>query len=124
VALVFSGAEGTQDGSTLIIKPLLTLIVETHTSQSRMRTTMEHHIEQTARDDFGNAVFVRKNLGGVDLQEWQSEDGARRIVTAFINTAVIIGNDETAVLHAVEAATSMTIPRTDALLLSVKSNNS
>jgi hypothetical protein len=103
VAVVFSGAEGTQSGSTLIIKPLLTLVVETHTSQNRMRAAVEHHIEKTARDDFGNAVFVRKNLGGVELQEWQSEDGARKLVTAFVNTTVIIANDETAVLHAVEA---------------------
>jgi len=105
VAVVFSGAEGTQNGSTLIIKPLLTLVVETHTSQSRMRATIERHIEKTARDDFGNATFVRKSLGGVELQEWQSEDGAHRIVTAFVNTTVVIANDETAVLHAVEAAT-------------------
>ena len=105
VAVVFSGAEGTQNGSTLIIKPLLTLIVETHTSQRRMRAVMESHVEKTARDDFGNATFVRKNMGGVELEEWQSEDGARKIVSAFVDTTVIIANDETAVLHAVEAAT-------------------
>jgi sarcosine oxidase delta subunit len=104
VAVVFSGAEGTQSGSTLIIKPLLTLVVETHTSQSRMRAVMESHIEKTAREDFGNAAFVRKNLEGVDLEEWQSEDGTRKIVTAFVNTTVVIANDETAVLHAVQAA--------------------
>jgi hypothetical protein len=105
VAVVFSGAEGTQNGSTLIIKPLLTLIVETHTSQSRMRVAVERHVAKTARDYFGNAVFVRRSVGGVELQEWQSEDGARRIVTTFVNTTVIIANDETAVLHAVESAT-------------------
>jgi sarcosine oxidase delta subunit len=105
VAIVFSGAEGTQTGSTLIIKPLLTLILETHTSQNRMRAAVEHLIEKTARDDFGNAVFVRKNMGGIELEEWQSEDGTRRLVTAFVNTTVIIANDEPSVLHAVEAAT-------------------
>lgn len=105
VAVVFSGAEGTQSGSTLIIKPLLTLIVETHTSQGRMRPAVERHLEKTARDDFGNATFVRKNVGGVELEEWQSADGARKIVAAFVNTTVIIANDETAVLHAIEAAT-------------------
>src|ERR1041385_3357760 len=105
VAVVFSGAEGTQNGSTLVIKPLLTLIVETHTSQSRMRAVMASHIEKTARNDFGNATYLRKNVEGVDLEEWQSEDGARKIVTAFVNTTVIIANDENAVLHTVQAAT-------------------
>jgi hypothetical protein len=104
VAIVFSGAEGTQNGSTLVIKPLLTLIVETHTSQSRMRAAVERHIEKTARDYFGNATFCGR-IWVAELQEWQSEDGARRIVTAFVNTTVIVANDENAVLHAIEAAT-------------------
>jgi hypothetical protein len=105
IAVVLSGAEGSQSGSTLIIKPLLTLIVETHTSQRRMRAAVEEHLEETARRDFGNPVVVRKQVAGVDLEEWQSEDGARRIVASFINTTVVIGNDEAAVLHSVEAGT-------------------
>jgi len=105
VAVVLSGAEGSQSGSTLIIKPLLTLIVETHTSQRRMRGAIEQHLEDTARQDFGNPVIVRKQVEGVELQEWQSEDGTRRIVASFINTTVVIGNDEAAVLHSVAAGT-------------------
>lgn len=105
VAVILNGAEGSQTGSTLIIKPLLTLIVETHTSQRRMRGAVEQHLEETARRDFGNPVLVRKQLEGIELEEWQSEDGARRIVASFINTTVIIGNDETAVLHSVAAGT-------------------
>jgi len=105
VAVVLSGAEGSQSGSTLIIKPLLTLIVETHTSQRRMRGAIEQHLEDTARQDFGNPVMVRKQVEGVELQEWQSEDGTRRIVASFINTTVVIGNDETAVLNSVAAGT-------------------
>jgi hypothetical protein len=104
VAVVFSGAEGTQNGSTLIIKPLLTLILETHTSQRRMRSAIEDHLAKIARNDFGNSIFVRKQVGPVELEEWQTEDGARRIVVAFVNTTVIISNDEAAVLHAIEAA--------------------
>jgi hypothetical protein len=105
VAVVLSGAEGTQSGSTLIIKPLLTLIVETHTSQRRVRGAVEQHLEETARRDFGNPVLVRKQVEGVELEEWQSEDGARRIVASFINTTLVIGNDEGAVLHSVAAGT-------------------
>src|SRR6185369_4400761 len=40
-AVIFSGAEGAQTGSTLTIKPLTTLIIETHTSQRRMRPAIE-----------------------------------------------------------------------------------
>lgn len=103
VAVVLNGAEGSQNGSTLIIKPLLTLVVETHSSPRRMRAAVEQRLEDTARRDFGNPVVVRKQVEGVELEEWQSEDGARRIVASFINTIVVIGNDEGAVLHAVAA---------------------
>src|SRR5436190_13139024 len=37
VAMILSGAEGTEAGSTLTIKPLATFVIETHTSQRRMR---------------------------------------------------------------------------------------
>src|SRR5215831_4773752 len=94
VAIVFSGAEGTQNGSTLIIKPVLTLIIETHTSARRMRSAVEGHLEQMARDDFGNPTFVRKQVSGFELSAWQSEDGSRKIVAAFVNSAVIVANDE------------------------------
>jgi hypothetical protein len=105
VAVIFSGAEGTQDGSTLIVKPLLTLVIETHTSQRRMRGAIEQHLEQTARDIFGNPTLVRKQVSGIELEEWQSQDGSRKIVFSFVDTAVIVANDEGAVLHAIEAGT-------------------
>jgi hypothetical protein len=105
VAVVFGGAEGTQSGSTLVIKPLLTLIIETHTSQRRMRAAVERHLEQLAKSDFGNPTVVRKQVSGIELNEWQSEDGTRKIVCAFIDTTVIVANDEAAVVRAVEAGT-------------------
>ena len=43
VSVVLNGAEGSESGSTLVIKPLLTFIIETHTSQWRMRAAVERH---------------------------------------------------------------------------------
>src|SRR6266513_3443366 len=43
-------------------------------------------------------------MQGVDLREWQSEDASRRIVAAFINTTVVVANDEASVLHSIEAS--------------------
>jgi len=104
VAVVLNGAEGSESGSTLVIKPLLTFIIETHTSQWRMRAAVERHLEDIARKNFGNPVVVRKQMQGVDLQEWQSEDASRKIVVAFVNTTVIVANDESSVLHSIEAS--------------------
>ena len=103
VAIVFTGAEASQAGPTLTIKPLATLIIETHTTQRRMRPTIEQHIEDLARRVYGQPMLSRKQVDGADLSEWSSADGSRRIVAAFADTVAIIGNDESSVLHCLEA---------------------
>jgi hypothetical protein len=103
VAIVFNGAEGEQTGSTLTVKPLTIFVVETHTSQRRMRATVERHIEELAKRVYPAPVFIRKQIDGVDLSEWSSADGSRRIVFTFVDTAVVVGNDESSVLHSIEA---------------------
>lgn len=103
VAVVFSGAEGNQAGNTLTIKPLTTFIVETHTSQRRMRATVERHLEGLARRIYKDPIFLRKTIENLELMEWTSADGTHQIVFAFLETAVIVGNDETSVLHSIRA---------------------
>jgi hypothetical protein len=103
VAVVFTGAEANQAGPTLTIKPLATLVIETHTTQRRMRPTLEQHIEDLARRVYEQPVMSRKQVAGVDLSEWSSPDGSRHIVAAFADTVAIIGNDEPSVLHCLEA---------------------
>ena len=103
VAVVIGGAEGTQEGSTLTIKPLTTFIIDTHTSQRRMRAAVERHIEELARRLYRNPVFLRKQIQGADLQEWQTSDGIHTIVFTFFDTAVIVSNDETSVLRSIDA---------------------
>jgi hypothetical protein len=103
VAVVFSGAEGDQAGNTLTIKPLTTFIVETHTSQRRMRTAVERHLEDLARRIYKDPIFVRKTIENLEFMEWTSADGTHQIVFTFLDTAVIVGNDETSVLHSIRA---------------------
>lgn len=101
-AVIFSGAEGSQAGNILTIKPLATLIIETHTSQRRMRPALERHIETFARRLYQNPIFLRKTVEGVEFQQWTSADGTHQIVFAFLNTAVIVGNDERSVLRVIQ----------------------
>jgi hypothetical protein len=103
VAIVFTGAEANQAGPTLTIKPLATLVIETHTTQRRMRPTIEQHIGDLARRVYGEPVMSRKQVAGIDLSEWSSADGSRHIVAAFADTVAIVGNDEPSVLHCLEA---------------------
>ncbi|HMJ24712.1 MAG TPA: hypothetical protein VK475_02755, partial [Pyrinomonadaceae bacterium] len=103
VAIVFTGAEANQAGPTLTIKPLANLVIETHTTQRRMRPTLEQHIGDLARRVYGEPVLSRKQIAGIDLSEWSTADGSRHIVAAFADTVAIIGNDEPSVLHCLEA---------------------
>jgi hypothetical protein len=103
VAIVFTGAEASQAGPTFTIRPLATLVIETHTTQRRMRATLDQRIEEFARSVYGQPLAARKQIDGVDLGEWSSPDGTRHIVAAFAGTVAIIGNDEASVLHCLEA---------------------
>jgi len=102
LALVLTGAEASQAGETLTVKPLTTLVIETHTTQRRMRAAVERHVEDLARRVYKDPVFARKQLDGIELKEWTSSDGSHRIVTAFVDTTAIVGNDEQAVLRCIE----------------------
>jgi phage gpG-like protein len=100
-AIVFTGIEQTEADATLKIKPLTTLIIETHTTQRRMRSILERHVEDFARAH-GQPSLVQKQIDGVDLSEWSSADKARHITLAFVGTLAIVGNDEASVLHCVD----------------------
>lgn len=103
VAVVFTGAEANQSGATLTIKPLATLIIETHTTQKRMRPTLEAHIGELAKRVYGEPVLTRQQSEGVDLSLWSSSDGTRHIVAAFADTVAIVGNDDSSVMHCLES---------------------
>jgi hypothetical protein len=55
------GLKEIRPGNTLTIKPLTTFIIETHTSQRRMRAAVERHLEDFARRIYKDPIFVRKD---------------------------------------------------------------
>ena len=102
VALVFTQAQALEDNNTLTIKPLAAVIIQTHTTQRRMRPALERHLEQFARRVYGQPNLTRKQIDAVDLTEWSSADNKRQIILAFVDTIAVIGNDESVVLHCVD----------------------
>jgi len=102
VGIVFTGAQVDETGPTLTIRPLATLIIETHSSQRRVRSALEGHVEEFARRVYGQPQFSRKQIQGADLTEWSSSDGARHIIMGFLDSAAIIGNDEASVVSCLE----------------------
>ena len=103
IAVVFTGAEVSEAGPTLNVKPLAVLIIETHTAPRRMRPVLEKHFEEFARRIYGQPQLIRKQVDGVDLSQWVSADASRHLSMAFVDTAAIVGNDEASVLNCIAA---------------------
>jgi hypothetical protein len=102
-AVCFAQPQATESGSTLTIKPVAALIIETHTSQNRMRPTIEKYVDQLARESYGaEVVVIRKQIGGADLQVWSTPDNSRRLVLSVSNTVAIVGNDESIVISCLD----------------------
>ena len=103
IAIVFMGAEVSEAGPTLNVKPLAVLVIETHTTPRRMRPVLERHFEEFARRIYGQPRLIRKQIDGVDLSEWTSADATRHLSIAFVDTAAVVGNDEASVLNCIAA---------------------
>ncbi len=101
IAVVFTGAEVSEAGPTLKIKPLAVLVIETHTTPRRMRPVLEKHFEEFARRNYGQPQLIRKQIDGVDLSEWVSADASRHLSLGFVDTAAVVGNDEASVLNCI-----------------------
>lgn len=102
-AVCFAQPQATESGSTLTIKPVAALVIETHTSESRMRSTLEKYVDQLARATYGgDVVIIRKQVSGADLQEWSNSDNSRRLVLSVVDTVAIIGNDESIVMSCLD----------------------
>ncbi len=102
VGIFFTQAQATESANTLTIKPLAALVIETHTSQRRMRPVVDYHVEQFARRSFGETTVTRKQVDGIEFVEWKTPDNARRLILATIDSVAIIGNDESVVLSCIE----------------------
>jgi hypothetical protein len=100
IAIVFTGVEASP---ALTVKPIATLVIDTHTTQRRMRPILERHVDEIAQRFYGQPVLSRKEVDGVDLTEWSSPDRSRQIVVAFADTVAIVGNDEPSVIRCLEA---------------------
>jgi hypothetical protein len=102
IAVFFTQAQATEAGNTLTIKPLAALVIETHTSQRRMRPAIEKYVAQFAQRAYGQPTVTRKQFDDIEFTEWSPPDNTRRIVLALVDTTAIIGNDETVVLSCLE----------------------
>jgi hypothetical protein len=102
LVFVISQPQASENNNALNIKPTAALVIETHTSQKRMRPILESQVARLAQSYYGQPTLSRKLLGDVELAEWSSADNSRHIILAFVDTVAIVGNDESLVLQCVD----------------------
>lgn len=97
VAFVLLDLTATENGDALEFKSTAALVIETHTSQSRVKPTVEKVLNDFAARAYRQPRFERINLEGSEFLRWSAPDAHRQIVATVEGSVVIIGNDENAV---------------------------
>jgi hypothetical protein len=99
--LGFQAAE--ESDTTLKFSPRAALVVETHTSEWRVKAAVEKLVGDFARKTFGAASIERKEVDGVPFIIWAGPSGAqRKIIAAIDGSVAVVGNDEAAVRACLE----------------------
>ena len=96
IALVIVGMSTNEEANTLKIKPEAALIVETHTSQRRMRSTAIEAVKRIAQFAYGQPTCTQ-HIEDAEYIECVAPAGDRRIVAALEGTLVVVGNTKNAV---------------------------
>ena len=97
VAFVILDLNAISNDSTLNFKPLAALVVETHTSTTRIKPAIEQLVGDFAGRAFGQPSVDRVSKDGHDFVKWSSPDGKRQIVASVDGSVAVVGNDERAV---------------------------
>jgi hypothetical protein len=87
----------TEDGETLRVKPEGALLIETHTSERRIRPAVEAALKNLAEVTYGTPTARRTTIDGFEFIEWIAPEGSRQIVATIFGSLVIVGNSEQAV---------------------------
>lgn len=97
MAVVITDLGASEEGETLRVKPEGVLIVETHTSEYRIRPFIQDTLQRLADRTYGKAVFSRTNMNGIEYMEWSSSEGNRQIVAVVRGSVVFVGNSRKSV---------------------------
>jgi hypothetical protein len=97
LAVVVTELGVAQDEETLTVKPEGALLVETHTSASRIKPSVEQALKRFAETTYGQPTLKRTNVDGFEFIEWIAPGGSRQVVATISGSLVVVGNTERAV---------------------------
>jgi hypothetical protein len=111
LAVVVTDLGIAQDEEAITVKPEGALLVETHTSTSRIKPSVEQAVKKFAEAAYGQPTLKRTNVDGVQFIEWIAPEGSRQVVATISGSLVIVGNTE----RAVQKILAVTLRRTPSL---------
>jgi hypothetical protein len=104
VAVVLTELRTIEEGETLNIRPEGALLIETHTSEARIKPAFEEGLKSLANKTYDQPTFQKSTIDGVDFLEWLAPDNSRRIVGAVAGSLILIGTSEQAVRNCLAVA--------------------
>lgn len=103
VAMVMIDLGAREEGDTITLKPEAALLIETHTSEARIKTTVEDALKKFAERSYGKPTLKRMDINGDEFLNWASPENNRQIVATIDGSLVIVANSERAVSACLEA---------------------
>ncbi|HKP47320.1 MAG TPA: hypothetical protein VJT50_12025, partial [Pyrinomonadaceae bacterium] len=97
LAIVITQFGTTTEADTVTVKPEGALIIETHTSGSRVNGPMQRALQKFSETIFGTPTVSRKLIDGQEFSEWSAPNSTRQIVATHVGSVLIIGNTERSV---------------------------
>jgi len=94
VAVVISDLRTAEEGASLNVKTEGAFLIETHTSEGRIRPVVEETLKTLAERTYGRPTERRTTIDGVEFVEWVAPDASRQIVGATSGGLVIVGTSE------------------------------
>jgi len=94
VAVVVSELRAGEEGEALNIKHEGALLVETHTSASRIKSTVEETLKTLAVQTYGSPTETRTVVDGVEFIAWSTPEKSRQIVGAILGSLVVVGTNQ------------------------------
>lgn len=104
LAVVVTSFGAIESGDTLNVRPEAALILETHTSERRIRAPVEGLLEKFVAATYPSARAEWHMNDGASIVQWRETNGNGQLVAAFLGSMVVIGNSRQVVESCVSVA--------------------
>ena len=103
VAMVMLDLGAREEADTMTVKPEAALLIETHTSKRRIKSTVEQALQTFAERFYERPTLRRTVIDGDEFLVWSAANNNRQIVAVIDDSLVIVANSDRAVKACLEA---------------------